>query len=213
MTVLEETPMIKRNQPNLSDSIGNFRAAIRTLIDPDITYANGSVYRAPSLHRQLAAAIPGQQGSGGHTSRSMPPLWCDAVDVLADIDHHVTIWLPLHGETTQTRLRCLHRLRKWKQHDVDFLNAARKKLRYWERRITELLDPESVKYISAACPACGATTVHRQDSAGETVRAPALQLVTERGCTCIECGTHWAPEYYLFLCQLLEFELPAGVLE
>lgn len=215
MSAIVERPAMTpaRRRPNLSNTVGDLRTAIRALTDPQRTYIQQSAYEAPSLYRQIAKSIPGEQGSGGHANRSMPPLWCDALDVLADIDATVAVWLPLHGETTETRLACLLRLRKWKQHDIAFLEAAVRRLRHWERRITELLEPRAVKHISAPCPACGATTAYRQDSAGDTVRVPALQIVTERGCTCVVCHTHWAPEYYLFLCELLEFELPAGVLE
>ncbi|KUH83494.1 MULTISPECIES: hypothetical protein [unclassified Mycobacterium] len=215
MTAIIERPAMTptRRPPNLPNTVGDLRTAIRALTHPQHTYIQHSTYEAPSLYRQIARSIPGEQGSGGHANRSMPPLWCDALDLLADIDHHVATWLPLHGETTERRLACLLRLRKWKRHDVAFLEAVVRKLRWWERRITELLAPESVKHISAPCPACGATTAYRRDSGGDTVRIPALQLVTERGCTCVVCHTHWAPEYYLFLCELLQFELHAGVLE
>jgi hypothetical protein len=200
-------------RPTLSRSVNNLRAAIRALTEPHYTRIDGATYQSPSLYQQMIKSIPGEQGSGGHASRSMPPLWCDALDLLADIDHHVAIWLPLHDETTENRLACLLRLRKWKQHDIEFLDPAVTRLRAWERRINELLTPVSVKTISAPCPACSATTAYRKDSAGETVRGPALQVITNLGCTCLVCHTHWAPEYYLFLCGLLEFDLPAGVLE
>jgi hypothetical protein len=37
--------------------------------------------------------------------------------------------------------------------------------------------------------------------------------MTNIGCTCQHCGAHWTPDRSLFLCRLLGFELPAGVLE
>jgi hypothetical protein len=76
-----------------------------------------------------------------------------------------------------------------------------------------LLSPTSVKQLSAPCPACGAKSAFKRDSAGERVRAPALQIITELGCTCLVCRHTWAPELYLHLARVLGFETPAGVIE
>jgi hypothetical protein len=40
--------------------------------------------------------------------------------------------------------------------------------------------------------------VYRKDSAGETVRQPALQITT-LGCRCMACRHSWSPELHLHL--------------
>jgi hypothetical protein len=84
-------------------------------------------------------------------------------------------------------------------------------IRSWCVSVKALLEPAHVKTIAAACPSCNTAVVYRK-SAGELVRQPALQVVAEVGCTCLSCGAAWAPDAYLFLCRLLGFELPEGVL-
>jgi len=101
----------------------------------------------------------------------------------------------------------------WRPQDTDKVTIIATTVDGWCETILHLLDPESVKHISAACPSCGRGFVYRKDSAGDTVRQPALKVVTETGCTCQACQAHWAPDRYMFLCRLLGFALPEGVLE
>ncbi|BDE13500.1 hypothetical protein Mkiyose1665_18330 [Mycobacterium kiyosense] len=79
--------------------------------------------------------------------------------------------------------------------------------------VQSLLHPASVKHVSAPCPACGAATAYRRDSAGELVRVPALQIVTETGCTCQVCRHTWGPGLFMHLARVLGFGAPTGVLE
>lgn len=192
--------------------VPRFRAGIDTLIRPHVGYIANGLRRAPSLLDQLQQSIAGEQGSGGHSNRSMPPLWVDAIDTIEEINWYTAQWIPLPGANTTTRLESLRRIRAWRQHDTIFLRHATRRLGGWARTVDGLLNPRANRHISAPCPACSAETAYRRDSAGETVRVPALQI-TDRGCICLACRASWAPEYYLFLCGLLGFELPAGVLE
>jgi hypothetical protein len=68
--------------------------------------------------------------------------------------------------------------------------------------------------LSSPCLACGATTAFKRDSAGERVRVPALQIVTEIGCTLPGLPAHLGgPGAVLHLARVLGFETPAGVIE
>ena len=71
---------------------------------------------------------------------------------------------------------------------------------------------DSSDRLSAPCPAYSATSVFRRDSAGERVRMPALQIITNLGCTCQACRYTWSPEYYLHLARVLGLDAPAGVI-
>ncbi len=83
----------------------------------------------------------------------------------------------------------------------------------WSVSVKSLLHPTSVKQLSAPCPACGAKSAYRRDSAGELVRQPAPLIITELGCTCLVCRRTWGPELYLHLARVLGSETPECVIE
>ena len=103
--------------------------------------------------------------------------------------------------------------RSWRPQDTRRFEQIAARVESWAIAVQSLLSPISVKQLSAPCPACGAKTAFRRDSAGERVRVPALQLVTEIGCTCLVCRHTWGPELYLYLARVLGFQTPAGVIE
>ena len=169
-----------------------------------------TVYQA-SLYNTLLGDLAGTQGDARTPAKSIPPLWIDAVILLQIIDTKAAGWCGKPG-TTPDRLEML-RDQAWRPQDTDHVTDIVRTVDGWCESIQHLIDPERVKHISAPCPQCDTAIVWRKDSAGETVRQPALKVVTETGCTCQACGTHWGPEYYLHLCRLLGFETPIGVLE
>jgi hypothetical protein len=178
----------------------------------------GHLTPTDSLYVQLRDAVEeGRSGGsqGASRPRSLPTGWIDAQKVLDEIDFAVSLWQPGHNEDpTPTVGRLNHMLRlKYRPQDVHGLDQKSEALVSWVKDINDLFDPPKVKHLSAPCPACGATTAHRKDSAGEVVRVPALQIIAEIGCTCQACRYTWSPEYYVHLCRVLGFELPAGVLE
>lgn len=167
---------------------------------------------APSLYNALLSDIAGTQGDTRTPAKSLPPLWLDAVQLIADIDKQVLAWCSLPGSTPQ-RLQSL-REKPWRPQDTDHVNMIARQVFVWCDTIVSLLDPQTQKYIeTAACPSCGQKLVHRRDSAGEVVRQPALKIVMGVGCTCQACGAFWAPDKFLFLGRLLGYDLPEGVLE
>lgn len=163
----------------------------------------------PSLYNCLVDDLAGTQGETKTPAKSLPPVWIDALQLLADIDAQTHKWMPVPG-TTPRRLVMLT-VKSWRPQDTNHVTDMAAQVEKWCDSISHLLDPEAVKHISAACPQCGRTVVYRKDSAGETVRQPALRLVLPEGCTCQACKAHWPPEQYMFLCKLLGFEQPEGV--
>lgn len=113
---------------------------------------------------------------------------------------------------TPARLRHLA-AQRWRPQDARDVEQIAADIEAWSVKINALLSPQRVKTICAACPACGARTVYRWNSAGERVAMPALQVIAEQGCTCVVCRTCWTPDRYLLLCRVLGFDLPAGCLE
>jgi len=169
-----------------------------------------------SLYMQLYDSV-GSRGASGNmstASKSQPPMWVDAVDLLTEIDTALEIWQPAFTGTPPTvgRIRELGR-RDWRPQDCRAIEQIASAFLAWAKDIETLLDPPASKHVAAACPACGHKTAVRKDSAGEHVRVPALQLVAATGCTCLVCRTFWAPEYYMHLSRVLGFDMPAGVLE
>ena len=185
--------------------------AVDRLCKPRMAVYHDKTRYAMSLLRQLQSDLAGTQGDTRTPAKSLPPLWIDAAQLLVDMDVKTRKW---YGKERgiPARLGALS-AKTWRPQDTDHVTDIAKTVDGWCETIMHLLDPESVKHISAACPSCGRGFVYRKDSAGETVRQPALKVVTETGCTCQACNASWTPDRYMFLCKLLGFELPEGVLE
>jgi predicted RNA-binding Zn-ribbon protein involved in translation (DUF1610 family) len=166
---------------------------------------------ALSLYRQLQEDLPGKKGDSRTPAKSLPPLWIDAAQLRIDMDSQTRSWCPKEQGIPQ-RLGNLS-AKTWRPQDTDLVTEMARMVDMWCETILHLLDPESVKHISAPCPSCGRAFIYRRDSAGESVRQPALKVVTNVGASCQHCDAHWAPDRYMFLCRLLGFDLPEGVLE
>lgn len=204
--------------------LNQLRDAVSALTDPQaVTTATGTRF-GDSLYQQLLDALPGRKLERSGHARSVPPMWLDCADLLADIDTTVRTWQPHAGDerdpATVRRLRLLE-ARPWRPQDSPALQTYTAKLRAWERRIRDLLDDgERDRFLYAAnsktlaaCPACAETVVYRRDSAGERVRQPALRIRGDGTTICGACQTSWGPEKALFVARLLGYEMPAGVLE
>ena len=195
--------------------------AINALIDPVPTglwrdSTGPEVRMLDSLYTQLRDSTGGQNVSEkGDSRQARMPIWADAVDLLREIDVTAAVWSRIQRPgpaTTVARLEAIANS-TWRPQDTDRISRWASDARGWADRIKRLLDPESVKTISAPCPACNQKTVYRRDSTGDMVRQPALQLVASRGCVCLACHTSWSPDLYLHLVNVLGFEKPNGVLE
>ncbi|UQE73852.1 hypothetical protein MYK68_14045 [Gordonia sp. PP30] len=172
-----------------------------------------------SIYVQLVERRAGAQGTrNGSHARSMPPVVLDVIDLLAEIDATVPSWLPREAarparwvgpESTINRLWALADA-PWRPQDVPTLRTITPVIEAWTTKALALIDPPRRWTIPAPCPACGATTVYRPDSAGEVVRQPALQ-VTEHGCQCQHCKHLWEPQLFAHLARTLG-TLPDNVL-
>lgn len=202
---------ITKNDEYLPGALTRLGAAISALCDAQRRYVDGRLLIGPSLYKQLRAELAGQRGSSKAQAKSAPPIWLDDAQLLIIIDRTARAWSS-RGVTTPERIYGLLEL-SWRPQDTKHIASITSTITGWCQQIVDLLNPQSVKEISAPCPSCAATHVYRKDSSGETVRQPALRLVTEIGCACQACGTTWAPEYYMHLCRLLGCETPEGVLE
>lgn len=187
--------------------------AVWALIDPQRQMFDGEMRSAPSLYLQLRDSVPGAQGSGHGTARSLPPCWLDAIDLLSEIDTALEIWQPQADGVPVTvgRLRVLE-AKGWRPQDTRQVEQIAANLEAWALEIVALLDPPAKKTLPNPCPACNTATVYRRDSGGELVRQPALQFGPQ-GCYCVKCRAVWAPNRFLFLAKVLGYEMPAGVLE
>jgi hypothetical protein len=209
---------------NLPAAERALRAAIGSLIWEQVDWINNQAVTAPSLVDQFRDAIAGKQGSGrGHSARSLPLVWVDAVDKLNGMDAELRAWersdLPsLHIQPDNPPADVAGRVRElggraWRPQDVARIEQITARLTAWAADIATMLDPPRRITVPAACPVCDATTTHRRDKSGELVRVPALTIVAELGCTCAACGAHWTPDLYRHLARVLECPVPAGVLE
>lgn len=196
----------------LAPALDRLYATTAKLIDPVKQWAGDRMLVAPSLYQQLVDDVPARTGdwipSSGYSTPA-PPVFVDALDLQREIDDTVKRWCR-HGDTTPERLRRIAAGR-WRPQDVQHLEHVSAELDRWTHAISALLDPEPVKSVSAACPACGARYVYKQH-AGEQVRQPALQLIAETGCTCQACRAYWSPQHYLLLAKVLGIDAPTGVI-
>ena len=81
---------------NLPAALTHYHQAVTALLDPTPDHPDGR-YQAPSN------AIPGRQGAGGHHARSIPPIWIDATQILAQIDTQARKWWFGHHHTKPAR--------------------------------------------------------------------------------------------------------------
>lgn len=187
--------------------------AVRRLCAPQTLVHYNHTLSAPSLYDMLAGNLSTRQGDTRTPAQSLPPLWVDALQLRTEIDTQTRKWVRKPGDVgTACRLTALAD-QPWRPQDTDLVSGMARQVGSWCDSIVNLLDPEHRKYISAPCPSCGKATVYKRDTAGDLVRQPALTVVAHIGCTCQHCDAHWSPDRYLFLCRLLGFELPEGVLE
>lgn len=206
---------------NIQAARTRLKRAVDRLCQPNHGYHGRTMVTAPSLYEQLCSDLAGMQGDNKTPAKSLPPIWIDAAQLKARIDTQTAKWNPTRTldhwnpnrkSPTPDRLLGLAE-RTWRPQDTDTVNTMARAVDHWSDSIRNLLDPQSVKHITAACPSCGRQTVYRRDDAGELVRQPALRIVTNQGCSCAHCDAHWTPDKYMFLCKLLGFDLPEGVLE
>ena len=196
---------------NITAAARKLNLAVDRLCKPRMAVYHDQIRYALSLYRQLQEDLPGKKGDSRTPAKSLPPLWIDAAQLRIDMDSQTRSWCPKEQGIPQ-RLGNLS-AKTWRPQDTDLVTEMARMVDMWCETILHLLDPESVKHISAPCPSCGRAFIYRRDSAGESVRQPALKVVTNVGASCQHCDAHWAPDRYMFLCRLLGFDLPEGVLE
>jgi predicted RNA-binding Zn-ribbon protein involved in translation (DUF1610 family) len=196
---------------------GNIQAARRRLehavgrlVDKRPAVYHDVTLYAPSLYACLVSDLAGTQGETRTPAKSIPPVWIDAVQLRQDIDAQAHRWLPMPG-TTVWRLSAIAD-KTYRPQDTDKVNDMTNVIDAWCESIVNLLDPQSRKEITAACPSCGKRTIYRREC-GEMVRKAALVLIPNEGCTCQACDAHWSPSYYQHLARLLDISPPEGVVE
>lgn len=201
----------------------DLRNAIAALIDHTTTHIEGRTHFGDSLYQQLSDNLTTPQAATTRRhAASQPPIWVDASDLLHEIDTAVSVWQPdpgifdgdLSQEPTPETVRRLRILdgQKWRPQDVRAIDQMTRILKAWAEDIRELLDPTPHMTLPNPCPACNTSIVYRQDSAGETVRQPALRI-GPHGCVCQKCRTTWDPAHFVHLSRVLGYDMPAGVLE
>lgn len=196
----------------LSQTVDRFTRAVHDLCGRTVGWierdnaANHPAFGA-SRWRQLVDAATGATGTshGGH-ARSLPPIHVDAVDLRMMIDMCVRSWagglLGLPGTETPDRLAALTG-HGWAPGDEVDLDVMTDQLARWCADIDRLLDPPHRWDLIAPCPACGTSTIYRQDNAGETVRQPALSIA-DGECVCLHCATVWGVQHFEHLKRVID---------
>lgn len=177
----------------------------------------GHLTPTDSLYVQLYDAVNEGRTGGSHSTsrpRSLPTGWIDAQQILDEIDTGIGFWQPTPVDaedlTTPARLRAMAK-RTYRPQDVKELEQKTDILKAWCKDIRELFDPTPKWHLPNPCPSCAVAVVYRNDSGGDRVRQPALQIGPD-GCQCQNCRTVWAPDKFVFLARVLG-SLPENVLE
>lgn len=208
------------------------RAGVHTVMtDDDDGYSWPRLVRVqrPSVYDEVRSDLAGRQGtSTGGVARSLPPVWVDGLDWVAEVDRRVAWWtgqFGLDGEqgrvdvvaygimfdtagTTTARLRNFAEY-QWPNDQVWLMygGVIARELEGWKVTADQLV--EGVKQrkleVIAPCPQCGERYVHRRDSAGEVVRQAALQMTLD-GCKCLSCNDLWAQDNLLTLSRVIDYE-------
>lgn len=198
----------------LHKAMDETRAALADLVAPSVRGQwrdDGTVsrHRAPSLLNQLRSQVGNSSGRGGAPGKTAPiPINADALDLLNTITWGAGELLELaearsEHPNVEARLRAVVAVAGgWT--DLEAVHGVRLSLAGWVRAIRALLDPPKRLYLAAPCPRCEQSMVWRRDeSIGEDVQQPALQVDGIDGCTCLSCGAHWAPELFEHLASVL----------
>lgn len=189
------------------------RSYPRETIDPETGAVLGidGLTRHPvsSLLQQLRHAVASSTSRGGGPSKYAPiPISADAYDLLTSITSRtarlVELWQARPDSTSvEDRLRAVV-CEVGQSTDLDAVHGARLALARWVQAIQALLDPPKHLYLAAPCPQCDTSMVWRHDdSTGEDVQRPALQVDGKEGCACLNCGAHWPPSHFEHLASVL----------
>lgn len=188
--------------------------AVHRLCGPQSRFIEGRLLYAESRYMQLHNAIAGEQVNpgGGGGSKSQPPCWLDAIELLDEIDTAVAIEQPAFTGVPPTvgRLKWIQ-ARSWRPQDCRRIGQITAAIAEWAADIDALLDPPQRWTLPDPCPACSATTAYHRDSGGERVRGPALQIDTH-SCRCNACHAEWGREKFEWLGKLLGRDTPEGVI-
>lgn len=204
-------------QPNedgaLKPALQLLEDALHRLCGPQSRIVEERLVYVPSRYLQLRDAIFGEQvnaGTGGG-SKSRPPFWVDAHDLLHEIDTSVECWQPAFTGVPPTvgRLQWIAQ-RKWRPQDVRQIEQIARAVAEWAASIDALLDPPAKWSLPNPCPSCNTAIVYRRDG-DDMVRQPALQI-GPNGCTCQKCKAHWPPNQFVFLARVIG-SLPDSVLD
>ncbi|AKJ72163.1 hypothetical protein GMA1_66 [Gordonia phage GMA1] len=202
----------------LSQTVDRFTRAVHDLCGRTVGWierdnaANHPAFGDSRLTLLIDACTAGTgTGHGGH-ARSLPPVHVDAVDLMQRIERRVEHWCVILGECPIARRPDRPRVaaqldaladRSWAPGMETALDLMIDSLERWRSEIDRLLDPPRRWDLIAPCPACGVQTVHRTDSAGETVRQPALSIA-DGECVCLHCQTVWGVQHFEHLKRVID---------
>jgi phage terminase large subunit GpA-like protein len=197
------------DERSLPAAVDALHSAVGRLIDQPKEFVGGQLRTAPSWWQRLVESVRARSSMSGNrfVPCSSPTIWTPAVDMIAAIDDEVREWLP-DGDDVPAKLRGLAS-RRWTPAETETVTRIGERINAITIGIKTLLEPARVKTFAAPCPSCGERWSFRMVD-GERVRQPALNLVTEQGCSCLACHRYWKPSEYEFLARLLGCA-PVGV--
>lgn len=207
------------------------RAGVHTVVTKsgDFSWPRMVRVHRPSVYDEMRSDLAGRQGtSTGGVARSLPPVWVDGLDWLAEVDRRVAWWTEQFGlDGEQGRVDVVHygiifdtagttaaRLRNFAEYQwpddqiwLMYGGLIARELEGWKAKADQLVEDVQLRKleVTAPCPQCGERYVYRKDSAGEVVRQAALQMTLD-GCKCLSCNDLWAQDKLLTLSRVIDYE-------
>lgn len=185
--------------------------AIHKLTEPTPSYVNNVYLEIPGLYAQLWQAMSTYRNeAASSTARSRPPVLIEGLEVKRRLDIFIDSLPCGCAGTTYNQLAALAS-RGWEVEDIRQIQWITRKLGRFAEDIERLINQDHVKEITVPCPACGVEYVERLDGGNNIVYSYALQASAEYGCTCQNCGYHWAPNQLMQLATDANLPAPQGV--
>lgn len=170
------------------------------------------------LYDSVYAALGGtEEGFKAPThSRSVPPVWMDALEWLHDVDRTVTAWVLRHRliacvEEGQNRPSTIEYLRSvqravWAPEDQQRVEQYERAVSAWVEDAEQMISGKSRYGLrDTPCPACGKRHVRRRNEDGRWGNTEALQVSMEQA-RCLACGHVWDSSLFTHLGRILGVE-------
>mgnify|MGYP000084113330 FL=1 len=181
--------------------VKRFRDAVYRLSQPRMAMFDQEVLHRPGLYDEIREAMAGEEQGAkpGSISRSVPPVWTEALEWLCEVDSAICCW----GFAVPTRFEDML-TEEWGAEYVKEVAFYADVVERWVAEGEALLTGPTSFELKGRCPECDCEKVRRRKFDGWGW-SHALSVSAERA-VCLSCFAKWPPSQFLFLGRLLGCE-------